>query len=163
MKNAIMAILKHTVIDESLSLDQQHALCPRDRWCRYWKDPVNYSQYNRLPPVFYKLLLPIFERLSNDELLSRCEHGLTWLNNVLWSRCLKTKFCGVKKVSLTVSETVAYFNAGAATTALLMKKSGINPCEEALRTFRNKDQSRVISAARKISLKPVFVARNFEL
>jgi len=158
MKNAIMAVLKHTVIDEGLPLDQQHALCPRDRWCRYWKDPVNYSQHNRLPPVFYKLLLPIFERLSNDELLSRCLLGLTQnqneaINNVLWSRCLKTKFCGVKKVSLAVSETVAYFNAGAGTTALLMKKSGINPCGEAIRSFRSKDQSRVVSAARKISLK----------
>ena len=36
------------------------------------------------------------------------------INGVLWSKCPKTKFCGKIKVLLAVSETVMYFNTGAA-------------------------------------------------
>ena len=75
MKTVIMAILKHIVMDDTLALEKQHSNCPRDRWCRYWNNPANYDEKGRLPAVFHKLLLPIFNRLSDDELLNRCQFG----------------------------------------------------------------------------------------
>ena len=81
------------------------------------KSRDNYDNEKRLPTVFYDLLEPIFQRLSKNDLLNRCLHGMTQnqnesVNGLLWGRCLKTKFCGSQKVELAVSETVCEFNTG---------------------------------------------------
>ena len=73
MYDAIWALFKHTVVDSALSLEQQHHLCPRNGWCKFWLDKEKYTEVNRLPEVFAKLLKPIFTRLSNQDLLSRCQ------------------------------------------------------------------------------------------
>lgn len=158
MKNAIMAVLKHTVIEKDVSLDDQHSLCPKDDWCKYWTNPNTYSQSNRLPPVFFDLLKPLFNRLSSDDLLSRCQRGFTQnqnesVNGVLWGECSKRKFCGITKLTLAVSQSVGEFNAGAGTTALLMKKAGIGLASSSMRSFRAKDRKRILFAAKKITLK----------
>ena len=63
------------------------------------------------------------QRLTDDQLLQRCLMGLTQnqsesINNVLWSICLKTKFCGIKKVLLAAAEAICRFNTGTASRAL---------------------------------------------
>ena len=68
---------------------------------------------------------PIFTRLSKDELLSRCLKGMTQnqnesANGVLWFKCPKTKFCGARRVRIAVCETIAAFNTGAASKAVVM-------------------------------------------
>jgi hypothetical protein len=78
--------------------------CPKssDTWCKYWKDQNEktslYNEDNRLPQVFKKELEPIFTRLSNHDLLTRCLKGMTQnqneaANGVLWSKCPKTRCC----------------------------------------------------------------------
>ena len=69
------------------------------------------AKTNRLPLVFEEELKTMFQRLTNDELLKRCMMGLTQnqnesINIVLWSICLKTKFCGIKKVLLAAAEAI---------------------------------------------------------
>ena len=59
MYNAIWAVFKHT-IDPKLSLEEQHDLCPRKGWCRFWLNKDTYKQTHRLPPVYIELLKPIF-------------------------------------------------------------------------------------------------------
>ena len=51
---------------------------------------------------------------------------------------------------LVVCDTIAYFNAGAAT---VLKRLGVKPAPNHLAYVRGKDLNRIKSAARKISLK----------
>ena len=158
MADAIMAGLKHSVEESGKTLKEQHSFCPRNDWCKFWKSPELYDESKRLPPSFFNVLKPLFERLSSAELLSRCQRGFTQnqnesLNGVLWSKCLKTRFFGLDRLQLAVSESVAEFNAGSGASALLMKNSGIYPSASSLRSFRNKDKKRISLAARKITLK----------
>ena len=126
MKNDIWAVFKHMICDDTLSLEEQHANCPRDTWCKFWTNPSQYDDSKRLPPVFVAELKPLFVRLSDSELLSRCLKGLTQnqnesINGILWSRCPKTKFCGLKKLNLFVAEAVAYFNGGVGSTVCVQQ------------------------------------------
>ena len=98
-------------------------------------------------------LNPIFTRLSKDDLLSRCLQGLTQnqnesVNGQLWSRCPKTKFCGVRRVCIAVCETI--FNTGAASKAV-MDSCGVTPGSNMMRSLRQQDKSRIRSSAQKIS------------
>ena len=83
MKNSIRAIQYHMIKNEDMSLEEQHRYCPKgkDTWCKLWADKENntitYNNSKRLPGVFMKELDPIFERLSDNSLLSRCLQGLT--------------------------------------------------------------------------------------
>ena len=131
VKTSIKAIQHHMVKNDKISLEQQHQHCPKsaDTWCKYWKDKADgtslYDEDNRLPEVFMEQLDPIFTRLSKDELLSRCLKGMTQnqnesANGVLWFKCPKTKFCGARRVRIAVCETIAAFNTGAASKAVVM-------------------------------------------
>ena len=100
-----------------------------------------------------KELEPKFKRLSNDELLKRCLKGLTQNQNgaikgILWDKCSKTRFCGSRKVRIAVCETVALFNTGTASKAVLMEMCGIEPGANTTRALRLQDKIRIASAAR---------------
>ena len=158
MFDAIWAVFYHVIIDPSLTLDEQHKLCPRQGWCKYWTDVQNYNESRRLPAVFGDLLKPIFNRLSDRTLLARCQGGYTQnqnesVNNVLWSRCLKTKFCGYNKVYLAVCDAVAYFNAGAAARPTVLRKMGLNVPPSTHFFVHKKNATRITRAAYKISVK----------
>jgi len=103
MQDAIWAIYFHTISGKNEALTVQHKYCPKgtESWCKYQKDfalkTKTYDRSNCLPPVFRKELLPIFKRLSNTDLLSRCLRGLTQnqnesLNNILWLNVQKEFF-----------------------------------------------------------------------
>ena len=67
MYNSIWAICQHRIIDDSKSLADQHSLCPRKEWCKYWNCPRKYTDAGRLPSVFLNELKPLFTRLSDDD------------------------------------------------------------------------------------------------
>ena len=87
MKESIKAVQCHMIVDETLPPEKQHQHCPKgkDTWCKFWLDKQRNTEtyYNskRLPEVFMKELQPIFKRLSDDELLSRCLKGITQNQN----------------------------------------------------------------------------------
>ena len=152
------------IVDEDMSLKKQHRHCPKgkDTWCKFWADMHNktntYDNSKRLPAVFMKELDPIFKRLSDNALLSRCLQGFTQnqnesVNSQLWSRCSKTTFVGVRKVQIAVCETVAVFNTGAASKAVIMDLSGVNPGQSMLKALRDQDKRRIVTAGRKVSVK----------
>ena len=132
MQTSISAILNHMVKSGKLPLKQQHKHCPKspNTWCKFWKDKQDktklYNEDNRLPEVFMKELQPIFTRLPNDGLLNRClTQGMTQnqneaANRMLWSRCPKIRFCGARRVRITMCETVAVFNTGIGSKAVVM-------------------------------------------
>ena len=158
MKDSIWAIFHHMIKDDSCSLEQQHKLCPKDSWCKFWNNAESYDENNRLPCVFIEELKPIFTRLTSDDLLNRCLQGQTQnrnesVNGQLWSRCPKSRYCGKRRVVIAVCETVGVFNTGAASRAAIMESCGISPGRNMLKALRKEDQDRIASAAHKVSSK----------
>ena len=154
------------VKEDGMSLEEQHRNCPKDdqSWCKFWSDRTKYNDGKRLSAVFMPELMPIFMRLSNDTLLSRCLLGITQnqneaVNGVLWSRCPKTKFCGRTKLVMAVSETVCHFNTGAGYTLSLMETLDIEPSSNMLSALRREDSDRIKEAARKVSEKARLLRR----
>ena len=74
------------------------------------------------------------------------------INNVLWSICLKTKFCGLQKVLLAVSETIMKFNMGASSRALIMEAVGITPGINFMESLHVEDDYRVYNSTRNINI-----------
>ena len=71
------AVFKHIVRNDTETLEQQHDYCPKDGWCNFWKLQDNYDNEKRLAAVFYDVLEPAFQRLSKNDLLNQCLHGMT--------------------------------------------------------------------------------------
>ena len=64
-----------------------------------------------------KILRPIFEDLSKEELLKRCLHGKTQnanesFNNIVWLKCPKTVFVNRQNIELGVNSAILQFNDG---------------------------------------------------
>ena len=78
MQNDIWAIFKHMIQDDSISMAEQHANCPKYGWCKYWENNPNYDPSKKLPCVFVEVLKPIFTELTNEDILKRCLKGFTW-------------------------------------------------------------------------------------
>ena len=151
------------MICDDCPLEEQHSRCPKENtWCKYWEDVANGTNIycpktNRLPSVFKEELQPIFKRLTNDEPFNQCLMGLTQnqnesINNVLWSICPKTKFCGDKKVLLAAAEAICRFNTGAASRALLLESVRIKPGCKMLNALREEDDTRIYHATQKTNV-----------
>ena len=164
MKESIKAIQCHMVKNGKLTLEKQHQYCPKsdDTWCKYWKDKREetklYNKDNRLPEVFMTELDPIFQRLSKDDQLSRCLKGITQnqneaANGILWSKCPKTKFCGARRVRIAACATIAAFNTGAASQAVILQLCGVTPGIQTMRGLRKQDATRMRNVAKKVSEK----------
>ena len=141
-----------------ITLDEQHKLCPKNSWCSYWGNRGSDNDDKRLPSSFLDVLKPIFKNLTKNELLNRCLKGLTQnkneaINFILWSKCPKTKFCGKTKVALAVTDTISYFNTGAASQITLLNSISIESSSNMFSAMRKQDQSRIAIAAKKVSEK----------
>ncbi|GFN94379.1 hypothetical protein PoB_002088500 [Plakobranchus ocellatus] len=109
MKTAIQASLHHCF---STDATPRHNFCPSgpDSWC-FFKS----AQATGEPPgphasrmrtqldhaLLHEHLQPIYNRLSDNELLSLCLRHATnianeSLHSVIWSKCSKTKFASAK-------------------------------------------------------------------
>lgn len=128
MQKEIMATLLHC---SSTDENPDHSLCPRgkDSWCFYNKANAKKVQPHShgsmsvfLNKKVVEQIQPIYERLSNPELLNRCTKGLTQnaneaLHSVLWRKCPKEIFVSKKKIDIAAAHAVAEFNMGALKTA----------------------------------------------
>ena len=81
--------------DESIALDEQHKLCPKNSWCSYWSNRCNYNDDKNSPSSFLDVVKPIFKSLTKNELLNRRLKDWTQNQNeamdgILWSKCPKT-------------------------------------------------------------------------
>ena len=125
MVNAVLAAFYHVANTDENPI---HTLCPvgEDSWCSWQKGPEDYKHKHGLPGAVVELLEPLFEELSNADLLAKCLHGKTQnpnkcLNKVIWSRCPK-EMCACYK---TVQQ--AQFNDGNMAFIRTMHQFGINP------------------------------------
>ena len=165
MRDAIWAIFFHSIKNDQLSSDEQHKFCPQgeNSWCKYVKDKLlgtkRYHDSKRLPSVFSECLRPIFEKLTAEDLLSRCQMGLTQNSNesahaVLWGKFSKTSFYGKTRLLLAVGETVCVFNTGAGAQLDIMEAAGIKTSgANTTKMLRREDFLRKKSTSQKVSKK----------
>ncbi|XP_031785958.1 uncharacterized protein LOC116417356 [Nasonia vitripennis] len=99
MQKQIMATLYYC---SSTDKKHNHSLYPQGKqsWCFYKravpeKKPHSHTSMQVfLNQVVVENIIPIYERLSNEELLARCTQGLTQnaneaIHSVLWRKCSK--------------------------------------------------------------------------
>lgn len=77
MKQAIWTIYYHKFSSDD---DPKHGLCPRGEssWCKYQQSLITKTpctHKNSIPRPILKFIKPVFESLSESELLERCLHG----------------------------------------------------------------------------------------
>ena len=98
-------------------------------------------------------LIPIYQRMADDNLLARMTTGGTQntnesLNSLIWLYCPKTQFVGHRKVVSAVQSAVGRFNGGATATTERMRYLGIQPTEMQMACMVKTDQCRVQRAMR---------------
>ena len=162
MRRAIWATLFHCM---STDEEPQHEKCPdgADSWCFYKKAiamdkvPNSHKQHVRVPldVSVAKEMVPIYDRLSDPNLLKRMEQGKTQnanesLHNVIWSRCPKTVFVGYHKLHGAVASAIAAFNEGAVHLSQVLQRLAIESNQvmnlyieetDRLRVMKSKDSS----------------------
>lgn len=139
MKRAIWASLLHCM---STDENPQHHMCPNgsSSWCFYnraaAKGETPQSHKKKIKtPISYEVaraIYPIYERMSDLNLLRRMQHGLTQnanesLNSVIWARCPKTTFVGASRVKAAVASAVSHFNQGSSHLSQVMKQLDVVP------------------------------------
>ncbi|GFS59943.1 uncharacterized protein TNCV_3957391 [Trichonephila clavipes] len=107
MKSAILASLFHC---SSTDKTPKHSKCPTGStsWCFYQRalanneNPKSHSlMKTKLSEQVLEKILPVYQRLVNDELLERCSAGKTQnanesIHSVIWKNCPKKKLLFLK-------------------------------------------------------------------
>ncbi|KYM98820.1 hypothetical protein ALC62_10450 [Cyphomyrmex costatus] len=134
MKKAIQAILDHlTSTDET----PKHGNCPAgaDSWCKWRKAKaaVCAASFKHPPPLYpnvEKHLQPIFDDLSNDNLLEKCLGGYTQnanenFNSTVWRLSPTHIHNEAKIVCIAAYIAASIFNEGYNAVLMMMNKLGI--------------------------------------
>ncbi len=133
MQDRILAIPHHRVSTDS---SPQHQYCPpgENSWCGWQRDKAKntaeYEHHDTLPTVVFKCILPVFQQLSKEELLSKCLHGGTQnrnesLHNVIWSITPKVTYQKHRTFKSCVHLAVLRWNVGAIVLADLLQEFSI--------------------------------------
>ena len=118
MKTAIWATLKHK---SSTDTNPQHDSCPPgdDSWCTWQKAKAQgkLAKYSHKPALVLSEVTPVYEDLSNENLLQRCIRGFTRnnnenLNTLIWSFSPKWVFSSAKTVKIESYLAESIFNEG---------------------------------------------------
>ena len=93
-------------------------------------------------------LIPIYERMSDENLLSRMTTGGTQnanesFNNIVWVYCPKTVFVGYSTVLSAVQSAVVRFNAGSLAVTDKLKHLSIEPTEAHIACANAEDLERI--------------------
>ena len=134
MKKAIYAALMHVASNKDNNYHWAHCPPGGDSWCTYQRDIVNKTTTHvcgdGLPNDVIKHVKPIFEALANDDLLSRCLHGLTQnqnesFNGTTWNRIPKDRFVKLNTFEIGMYDAVAHFNVGNLASLLIYDAVGV--------------------------------------
>ncbi|KAK3920751.1 AP-1 complex subunit beta-1 [Frankliniella fusca] len=160
MKRAILATIYHCA-----STDQKHnhSYCPagKESWCFFNKRKAQRSKdkgTHDLMPVklnekVFNALLPVYKRLSSDELLNRCTKGQTQnanesLHSVIWKKCPKHIFISKTRMEIGITQGIGEFNMGCAALSLLKSDiQGHEISKVSMELDSRRDQKRLSQAA----------------
>jgi hypothetical protein len=104
-----------------------------------------------LPDNIIALIKPIYIRLSNNDLLTKCLDGKTQnqnesLNGMIWNRLPKTVFVGAEVLNLGAYDAVAHFNIGTKAAVNILSQLGLVPGQFFEQNMRKADKQRVKKA-----------------
>jgi len=159
MKKAIMATLYHYC---STNEKPRHENCPigAESWCEWRKaeargEEKNYGHPSRvITPDVEKHLIPIYEELSKEELLTRCLGGHTQnsnesFNSTIWRLVPKHLNSGSKIIEIAAFIAAGIFNEGYSTILQTMMLLEINIGQQC-KIFADKyDEERVTRQERR--------------
>ena len=166
MKKGVLAVLWHCT--DLPDYEDRHKYCPRenDSWCKYWQTKQDYKSSVNLPVAIHKVILPIFQNLCNDELLSRCLDGTTQnpneaVNQIVWKKCPKDTFISKMILEIGAASAVINFNDGMSGFEKLFrrlnlsfgvntKKGAIEKDEQRIKNMKNKSQGNVKRKRKKL-------------
>ncbi|XP_048590323.1 uncharacterized protein LOC116614896 isoform X3 [Nematostella vectensis] len=149
MKREIKAGLYHSC---KLPSKERHKFCPENSWCSFKTTGREVApKSHHLDPVFCAHLEPIYDRLSEENLLRRCLGGYTQnpnesVNSLVWSRCPKHKWFGRGRVEMAVVSAALQFSAGATAKHRVMSLAGIPPGSSTMKASSRRDSLRVQKA-----------------
>ncbi|GFV71027.1 uncharacterized protein TNCV_1447271 [Trichonephila clavipes] len=123
MKSAILASLFHCSSTDKIP---KHSKCPTGStsWCFYQRalakneNPISHSlMKTKLSEQVLEKILPVYQRLVNDELLERCSAGKTQnanesIHSVIWKNCPKETFVSKKRLEMGVISVIGGYNFG---------------------------------------------------
>ena len=145
MQSATKAALFHVTSNKDHNRHYPHCPVGPDSWYKYSQDrangTTNYKPRPGLPISIVLKLRPIFEELSNEDLLKKCLHGMTQnqnesFNAMIWSRIPKSTYVSFSQLQLGVYDTVANFNIGRKASILIFKKLNMIPGKYCLEGYR---------------------------
>lgn len=153
MKNDIMATFKHVFSSKE---NPDHESCPSgaDSWCKWQKaiargqDPSLVDLSPPLNPSLKEHLLPIYEDLSRDDLLTRCLGGHTQnanesFNSTVWLMTPKHLHSGFKIIEIAAFIAAGIFNEGYSSTLKIMNNLDIQIGTQCKIFVENVDRDRI--------------------
>ena len=151
MKKAIHASLFHCASSKERDLHQH---CPEGpgSWCRRNKDLANKTKFYKpgpgLPDDIIRDLKPIYVRLSDDSLLTKCLDGKTQnqnesLNGMIWDRLPKGVFVGPDTLRLGVCDAIGHFNIGCQAAINVLVNQGMQPGKFCIKELQGTDRLRI--------------------
>lgn len=129
MKKDVDAIyLHHSNPDKA----ENHRLCPKDGWC--FKKNRKIIRKDLCPSICIRAIKPIFDALSNIELLERCVDGFTQnvnegFNALIWTRLPKNKYGGIKLLKIALYDAIICFNDGYKSRSMVFEYLGFESGE----------------------------------
>ena len=145
MRRAIMAAPHHIT---STDAKHDHSYCPENGWC-WFKNPTTTQTNHKpdLPHQMLEIILPLYKRLSSDELLERCARVATQnanecVNGVIWKNCPKTQWSDRRSVMIGATMGVMTFNGGTTELERVQRKFGLVIGEQTVRRSSVKDRKR---------------------
>lgn len=94
---------------------------------------------------------PIFEDLSNHNLLKKCLHGRTQnpnesFNNIIWTRIPKNNFVGIETLTIGVLDAIVTFNSGALGKVQVLEKLCGDAGSNCVVGLKHIDKTRILGA-----------------
>lgn len=168
MKNAVWATFFHK---SSTDKEPQHHMCPpgADSWCKYQQAKAEKRlksfthDYTALPKEVVDAIKPIYESLTNEDLLQRCVGGFTQnsnesFNQTVWKIMPKTLPASFTTVSIAANIATCTFNEGTRGLLAVFDAMGIKVGSYA-HTFAKEEDSIRIETANRRSLENTREAR----
>lgn len=159
MKRAIQAVFYH---ESSTDESPYHCLCPRSTattitWCKYRRaeerNELNVFRHKpTLPQATWDAIRPVFEKLSESDLLKRCIGGYTQnrnesLNSSIWKFAPKKTYSGFDSLKIAVALATVKFNDGSKSILDISRDLGLQPNRFMIDFAEKEDDAR--SKARK--------------
>lgn len=166
MQRAVIAAFFHCC---SSAKDPMHEQCPKgpNSWCRFQKAVSNGKTYKDksqgLPQHIINVVKPVYMKLCDQTLLSKCLHGKTQnanesFNGILWKYVPKEIFVELQTLKLGAWMAVIQFNAGFQGLLDVLKVLGFYPGVNVCKKFQELDKERIVES-RRHSLPNAKVAR----